>query len=464
MNILRTLILTAGAACAGALPAAAANLDISMNARAMGLADSVSADSSGLSGLSLNPAALGSIRRAGIEFTARNLSRVAMGPLDVNGMSMAAGVPLTGSALQGALGLSWSHDVLDPVSLDRTLGLTYGSRSWREIGPGALDAGMTLRVIRRQGAYYPGTIARASVDVGTLYRWGDDKAVGVSFLNLNRPRVDLAGYFDRAPLIFKVGYAQKVRRFGVFADLTKREPSAEAGASTTGSMGTEYEWATIRYGTLAARTGLNLGGISRAWCAGAGWGVLGARLDYALRIPMSGGSKPSHIVTIGYAFGSWNTETEYERLLEGELGYRRELTRALEAAEIKQWKFAEELRVLRDEIGDLRRELALKSAESGEAKESLRRAEAELRLKQLEERRAAAAVRLREMETERKLLQERNKEAQFKADWRGYEDLKIQGVSEVVLIDRLRRILEQYKGTGLDLGEANRELQRLLGR
>ena len=105
-----------------------------------------------------------------------------------------------------------------------------------------------------------------------------------------------------------------------------------------------------------------------------------------MRVPLAHGSQWSHAVSLGYKFGAWDPEGEYERLLRTEMGYRGDLAAALEAAEVKQWKLAEELRVLREELTDLRRDLDIKSAEVGEVTERARRAEGAVRLKELEEK------------------------------------------------------------------------------
>jgi len=445
-------------------PAAASNLDTGFGARAMGLADAGSADAGSLGTMTLNPAAFGHLRRWQTEFHVRKLFHVPAGHVDLSGLALGLGMPVSGDRLQGAFGLHYAHDSNAQVGLDRTLGLSYGTRSWREIGAGLFDIGMTLKLISRSGKDYPGSIARAAVDIGGLFRWDDDKSVGLSVLNLTRPKTGLPGYDDRAPVMLKLGYAQRFSRFAFVTDLTQREPSAEFGATTTAGMGLEYSWATIRHGMFTARSGLSLGGDARSWTAGAGWKVLGARIDYALRVPLSGASKWSHGFSLSYLFGAWDTEAEYERLLRKEMSYRRDLTRALESAEIKQWKLAEDLRLMRDELSDLRREVAIKAAETGEAKDDLKQAETELRIKKLEEKRREAQKRLEAMREEQRRIREADKLGRFREDWRAYEDLKIQGVSEVVLIDRLKAMLRQYQDMGVDLGEANRELQRLLRR
>lgn len=442
-----------------ATPAAASTEDVAFGARAAGLADAMTADE-GLGSLTINPAAIGQMRRSQVEVTNRRLFQVPAGPTDIDGMGMAAVIPVDSPFLRGAFGLSWTYDVVEPVALDRALGLTFGSRSWREIGPGTLDAGLTFKTIGRSGRRFGGSTAKAGVDLGLLYRWRET-ALGFSLLNINGPSTDVGPVSDRAPVAVKLGVSRAVRRFTAVADLTQREPTPSRRASTSLGGGLEYSWATVKSGLLTGRSGLSVGSLGKTWSLGAGWSVLGAVLDYAVRVPLAHGSRWSHSVSLGYKFGAWDPEGEYERLLRTEMGYRGDLAAALEAAEVKQWKLAEELRVLREELSDLRRDLDLKSAEVGEVTERARRAEGVVRLKELEEKRRKAEIDLRNLEAERKRIKEADVGGRFIEDWRGYQELKLSGAPSAVLVDRLRNILADFKGKGVDLAEANQELQKL---
>lgn len=448
------------AALLAAAPASASNEDVAFGARAAGLADAVTADTDGLGALTINPAAVGQARRVRVEISNRRLFQVPAGPTDLDGMAAGLVLPVDAPFLRGAFGLSWSYDVVEPVSLDRSIGVTYGSRSWREIGPGTLDAGLTFKTIGRSGRRQGGSTAKAAVDLGLLYRWADS-SVGLSLMNLNSPSTSVGPLSDRAPLSAKLGVARSVRRFSAMADVTQREPSVSRRAATSLGGGLEYSWATLRSGLLTARSGLSLGTLGKTWSLGAGWSVLGATLDYALRVPLAHGTQWSHAVSLSYKFGAWDPEGEYERLLKTEMGYRGELSQALEASEVKQWRLAEELRLLRDEMTDLRRDLDIKAAQAGEAEERARRAEQQIRLKQLEERRRQAEFQLKRLEGERARIKEADVEGRFHEEWRRYHELRLQGVPDAVLIDRLKNILSEFKGKGVDLAEANMELQKL---
>lgn len=441
-------------------PAAASTQDVAFGARAAALGDAVTADSEGLGSLTINPAAVGQLRRIQIEATHRRVYQGQGGPTDLDGMGMAAAFPIDTSVLRGAFGLVWNYDVADPVATDRTVALTYGSRSWREIGPGTLDAGLTFKTIGRSGRAQGGSTAKAGVDLGLLYRWRDS-AAGLSLININGPSTDVGPVSDQAPVTLKLGVTRAVRRFAVLADIAQREPMRGRRASTSLSGGLEYSFAAMKAGLFSARTGLTLGNIGKTLSVGAGWRVLGASLDYAVRLPLAHGSRWSNFVSLSYRFGAWDPEAEYEKLLTSEMSYRRDLSQALEASEVKQWKLAEDLRLLREELTDLRRDLDAKSAEAGEAVERARRAEQSIRLKDLEDKRRRAEAELKRLQSDRERIKEANVAGRYADEWRRYQELKLQGVPNAVLIERLKNVLGDFKGKGVDLSEANSELQRL---
>ena len=49
-----------------------------------------------------------------------------------------------------------------------------------------------------------------------------------------------------------------------------------------------------------------------------------------------------------------------------------------------------------------------------------------------------------------------------RASWAAYSRQKLSGAPDSVLIDQVKRLLQQYKDSGVDLSNANQELVRLL--
>jgi hypothetical protein len=443
-----------------AAPARAAFEDVGLGARAAGLGDAVTALSDDAEVVSINPAAAGSLERTDVELSARRLFHAAAAETDMEGMTAAAGTQLHGP-LEGGLAAYWTHDILGNTALDRQFGFAYGTRNWREIGPAILNLGVGVRGLSRSGRRTGGGLTRAAGDLGFSLKLSDDRSLGLSFLNLNAPRLDLPGIPDRAPLTMRFGFAQQVRRYKVLMDWAGREPSSGRRTAYAATLASECSWSTAGFGTFLARSGLTLGGLARSWSLGAGFKRLGARVDYALRIPLSSGTRWSHVVSMSWRFGSWNPETEYETLLKSEMSSRRELGKALESAELKQWRLAEELKLLREEMEALRKQSAEDAAGRGEAELRARLLEREIQLKAMERRRVEAQRKLEKMQEEQERLRRADVKLRFSDDWRAYQDLKLQGASELVLAERLKRILADYKGTEVDLGEANLEYQRL---
>jgi hypothetical protein len=454
-------LFLAAAALAAALPARAAFEDAGFGARSAAMADAMSAVPDDIVSAPMNPATLGHLQRTEIETGIRRLFNTSAGATDLSGFVLGGGVPIRKPPMEGAFGILWAYDDVRDVSLDRSLSFVYATRNWREIGSAVLDAGVALKSLTRSGSAPGGRASKAAVDLGTLVRLSDDKTLGFSILNVNGPRMDLPGYPDRAPVIIKLGFSQLVKRLKVAMDVTQREASAGYRTTTSGAMGTEYSWSTAEFGAFGVRTGLTLGGLSRNWSLGGGWRRLGGRLDYAVRIPLSNGSRWGHNVSLSWRFGSWNPEAEYEKVLKSEITYRRDLARALEAAEVKQWKLAEELRALREEMEGLRRDVLSAAAGRGEAEQRLKDSERRIKLKEMEERHREAQERLKLMQADQERMRKMNRELSFREDWQTYQDLKAQGTSELVLTERLKQMLSEYKGSGVDLGEANVELQRL---
>jgi len=236
-------------------------------------------------------------------------------------------------------------------------------------------------------------------------------------------------------------------------DLTKSEPSGAAPGTVAAAAGLERWWATARNGSFAGRTGLSLGDFSKTWSWGLGWRVLGGELSYAMTVPMQGPTMIGHSVGLLFRFGTSNPEGEYERMLGEEMHYRQDLIASLEAGEVKQWKLSQELSELRSELETLRRQLVEKTLSEAEVKK---------RLAELQERHRHAVEEHERMLEEQRKLKAKTKFDFFKEDWAAYNKSKAGGAPDPVLADQVRRILRDYKDSGIDLSEANQELLRLL--
>jgi hypothetical protein len=257
---------------------------------------------------------------------------------------------------------------------------------------------------------------------------------------------------DRAPLALKIGVAEQMRGVIFAVDFTKRESSMGTGGEHTMALGFERWWATARAGQYALRSGMSLGEGTRTWSWGMGWRAQGARLDYAMTVPMTGTTRFGHGLSLSVRFGHADPEGEYEKLLSQELRYRRQLSEALEASSIKQWKLAEELNRQRAEMAALALEVERKRASEGDAKR---------RLRELESRHQKAAETFEKVKADRESAARQIRISLFQEDWRSYQKAKLAGAADSVLLDQVSRILREYRDAGVDLSEASQELRRL---
>ncbi len=395
-----------------------------------------------------NPASLG--QASAIETSASYLRQfhIPSGESDRDSTRAAVVVPLRQELLNGALGFDARYDRRTNVGGDRAIGVMYGTRGLKETERGGVDVGAGVKLLTTSFDAGGKAGSHLALDLGALYRFSDRYAFGASLLNFGSPKFK----GDRAPLTLKLGAAEQIRGVIFAADFTKRESSQSGNGEHTLALGFERWWATARAGQFALRSGLSLGEGTRTWNWGLGWRAQGARLDYSMTVPMTGTARFGHGLSLSVRFGRADPEGEYEKLLSQELRYRRQLSEALEASSVKQWKLAEELNRLRAEMTALRNEVELKRASEGDAKR---------RLRELEARQQKAAETFEKLKAEREGASRQVRLSLFQEDWRSYQKAKLAGAADSVLLDNVERILREYRDGVADLSEANQELRRL---
>jgi hypothetical protein len=431
-----------------AAPARAAFDENGFSARALGMGSSWTAVYDDVGSLGYNPASLGQLRAVQSGSNYLRQYNIPAGPGDIEQINSSLGIPINQDLLRGAVGLSWAYTTEHDYAVDRTFIANWASRGFQEFPDSSLELGASLKFMNRNYAAGGGAV-KATVDLGALYRFWEKYAVGFSFLNFNGPSFS----DDRVPVTAKIGVSETVGGFTMALDLTKREAGIYHGGSTNIGAGVENWWSTPRAGSYALRTGLSLGDQTKTWHLGIGWRMFGAELDYAMTVPLVAAVNLGHCVGLVFRFGQSDPEAHYERLLKNEERYRKDLTDALEAGEVKQWKLAEELSRLREEIEVLRGQLADKIISENEARK---------RAAALEEKRRQAQETYDKIQVEERRLKAVTKDMLFSDDWKSYEKLKASGAPEAVLLDQVKRLLRQYKDSGVDLSKANLELQRLL--
>lgn len=437
----------------GSAPARAAFEEAPLSPRAAALGGAMTAVDDDAASLLSNPAALAPLRRPSSSLDYLRQFDLPAGKVDQDQMNALGVVPVDQDLIKGAFGFGVVYDRQNRFAAERQFAAGFATRNLFELDDGAVDLGGTIRALSK--TYDAGGgVAHGTLDAGLLYRFGERYALGLSLLDLFRPRFRQPdGFVDHAPLGAKLGFSESVEGFLLAMDLTQRERSGRHASATTAAAGVERWWATPRAGSFALRTGLSLGDRDKTWSWGLGWRMMGAELSYAMTVPMMGATIFGHCVSLSFRFGVSNPEGEYERVLSDEMRYRKQLTQALEQGEVKQWRLAEELNRLRDELQTLHSQLADKTLSEEQAQE---------RLKELERERAEAQRRFEQMQNESQRLARRSQQMMLDDDWNAYLKTKLGGAPDAVLIDQVRRILAQYKDKGVDLSAANQELLRLL--
>lgn len=425
--------------------------DSSSWARSIGMGEARTAVAGDLSVIDYNPAGLGTVEdfRFGSGYARSRV--IPAGRTESSRVTAAASFPSTMLG-RGAFGVFWTEDTIERLSLDRSIGLAYGTRGFQETDYGQFDAGLTLKQLSRKSELTGDKVSEMSADLGALLKTEYGLA-GLSFLNINSPNTSLPFDAEKAPLMIKAGYSQSVTDFLGSVDVTRRASSGRFEEGYTLALGMERWLRLPQWGSIAARSGLNIGSKAKTWSLSFGWKMLGGELDYSALIPLISEKKWGHAVSIFFRFGRWKPEHEYEKLLTSEIKYRQDLARSLLAAEARQKRVAEELERLKSQIERLKNELDAKTASEADARR---------RLRELEEMRRRAQISADEAERERLELEKKSKDTIYREEWTAYLKLKGENAPDVVLIERLKKILREHKDSGVDLSEANQELLRLL--
>lgn len=413
---------------------------------AMGGAFTAVVDDPGV--IAYNPASLGQASALDTTMAYLRQFHIPSGESDRDSTRAAVIVPLRQRMLNGALGFDMRYDRREKAGGDRSIGVMYGTRGLSETEKWGVDFGGGLKLLTSSSDSGGKAGTHLAIDIGTLYRFSERYSVGASLFNFGSPKFQ----GDRAPLTLKFGAAEQMRGMIFAADLTKRESSRSGNGQHTMALGFERWWATSRAGQYALRSGMSLGEGTRTWSWGLGWRAQGARIDYAMMVPITGTLRLGHGLSLSVRFGRADPEGEYEKLLSQELLYRRQLGEALEASSVKQWKLAEEMNRLRAEMAALSNEVEMKRASEGDAKR---------RLKELETRQRKAAETFEKVKADREGTAHQVRVSLFQEDWRSYQKAKLGGAADSVLLDQVGRILREYRDAGVDLSEASLELRRL---
>ncbi len=436
-----------------AIPSQAAFEDVFFDARSAAMGGAMTAIPNDQSALFYNPAALGQTRIPEIEASDLNLKNAPSGAVGQQIGDASAILPAP-EGLDGAFGFAGLYDQNSSVpEANREIKMGYGSRGLFDTGNGTLDLGGSLDYLN--GSVEGGSaIGRAAIDFGALYKWADRYSFGFSALNLGEPRFSAPqGLIDIAPTTLRAGFSESLSGYTVDVDAVHQNATAFIPALNYAALGMERWFPTAEHGSIAARAGLNMGNMDKSFSAGIGWRIMGAEVDYALLVPLSGATGTSEAISLSFRFGASDPQAEFERILKEEIAYRKKLSTALQSSQIHQWQLEDELKNLKQEMDALKSQLADKTLSEKEAKTKLESLEGRL------QEEARQAKLLKEARARAAKMTEQDK---FTKDWNAYQKLKLSGAPNALLIHDVKEILRAYKNKPVDLAPANRELLRLI--
>ncbi|MDQ7772099.1 MAG: hypothetical protein RDU13_01115 [Elusimicrobiales bacterium] len=451
----KTFVPAALAALLAAAPARAVFEDVGLGADQAAMAWSGSVlDGHGL----LNPAAAGGTRKtvAGAHYLSSR--RLPNGPYDFDDYAFDLRRPLMLKGRQGTFTGALRYRTDGSLARQRDIALGWSSWQLLRAAGGSLDLGVNFRM--QQVTHIPSkeAVSNPGLDIGAVYRGEAGLSYGFSVLNLGNPEFEAGTLADSAPRIYKFGAAQSARHYRLAMDFTRRSDSAGHGSTYTLSSGAERAWHFLRRGTLLARGGLHLGDASSLLALGAGWRLAESDFSYAFMLPLSGGQGAGHALTLNLRFGDRDASQEWERLLEREMKFRKDLLQALDEASLREGALKDELDFLRREFVALNAMFASESERAASAGDQKRRVEAAL------ERQRRAAAELKELEEKRRKDKLNQLAYQFSVDFEAYLKMKAGGAPPESLRAALGRVIGQYQDSGIDISRATVELQSLVGK
>ncbi len=434
------------------------------SARAMAMGGAFTAVPGDPVSIFYNPAFLGTSRHVGVEANALREFHAPMSSVDQGNLNAIVDIPVRRPSYQGTFALAGLYDRQFGTGAERLESIGYGTRGLWDTDAGSFDTGATLAFAGQDFGGGSKVAVHPELSWGGLYRFKDQYFAGLALSNLGGPRWSSGGAAQEAPFAASIGGAEIVSDFVLAADARAIPAQGGAPSSADAGAGFEYWWRDQRQRALALRAGVRLANDDATGDWGLGVKIFGGELDYAMSVPFQGMWRLGNALSLLVRFGEEDPGAAYERLFEEDLKYRQDLTRNLDAQEIRAWRLESELQKLRAQIESLKSELERKTVSAARAKERIDSLEGRTRQDDADLRRLrgdSAALRGK-LKEQARLIGGKTKKILFEQDMETYRKLKLSGAPKPVLVDALKQIVETYKDSGVDLSGANAELLRLL--
>lgn len=443
-------------------------------------------------------------------------SRLFMGLSDnssINNTFFSYAQPLGKSGHQGGIGASYSTLELPGLYKEESIGVTYG-REFRQF----FNVGATLKMLRKQigsdsyttNAIDPVTgnptgnpdplLAQKSsktgygLDLGMQYRLSRAYAVGAAIRNINAPNMALGGESDKAPSVLSAALARRLRTGSLNAEFTNWKSSKNNSRISVGGE-------TWFKNGFALRAGGGFGTNNYSTLSmGASYRMESFQLDYALIYPLQGiqGTLGTQQVSLTVRFGKAPVDPLEQQLMQEKEERIRAETEA-RYAKAERDRLKAQLYALTEEKSKAEREQeenaarkALEEVQLQKAREERNAARAENRglLNDYTEALTDYNVRVRSgismaekrailekilnrfkdtsvdtsivnRELKSLIVEEQRAKKDFEQSMSFYRRLVQQGASVDDRRGMLSRIIQKYKGTGVDIRQAESEMEAL---
>ncbi len=486
-----------------------------VGARAAGMGEATSAIVDDVFSVYYNPAGVLQMNRPEI---GTYYSQIYPGLTDnsqISRMFLGYGQPLGAQGKNGAIAVSYLTLELPGLYKEDSMGITYG-REWHH----RWNIGGTVKMLRKQigsdqytnNAIDPQTgnatgvadpllaknrsASALGLDLGVQYRLNQSYALGVAARNMNNPALGLSGNEDNAPAVYSAALARKWRSGSLDFEVTKWNSVTD---NLKLALGGEH-WFNNGFGIRAGADTASRNVTSVSF--GASYKMDAFQIDYATIFPLQGiqGTLGIQQVSLSLRLGKSPVDPIEEQLVqEREARVRAEMEARKDKAEIDRLKTQlyelTQAKSQSDQEAERRAaEFALKEAQDTEARDKAAAhktnsqaktvlttytnavADYNARVAQgmgLQEKRHVLEkimsdftnknVDLSTVERELRSLKvdETKAKRDFDLSMSFYRRLVQQGASMDERRSMLERIIQKYKGSGVEIASAEDEIKQL---
>lgn len=368
----------------------------------------------------------------------------------------AYGQPFGKEGRNGAIGVSYLSLDLPGLYGEKSMGVTYGREfhhRWniggsikmlkKEIGSDDYSTNAINPVTGSSTGSADPVLAKGKdatafgIDLGTQFRLTQNYAVGIAGRNLNSPDVGIGGGKDSAPAILSASIARRWRSGSLDVEATQWKGAEQQFRL---SMGGEH-WLKSGFGLRAGGSFGNSTSIS----AGASYKMPSIQFDYAFIMPLQGveGTLGIQQVSLTIRLGKAPVDPVEQQLIKE----REERIRA-----------ESEARYAKAERDRLKKQLYALTEEKTQVEQQ---AERESSQRALEEAKAQEVRSQAEKANREKAAQTKSVFTSYTSALADYNAKVSQGMGMAEKKRILEKILNEFNNKGVDLSTVNRELKSL---